>query len=231
MIAMIFYLPVWFQAIMGVSAVESGIRNLPLMLSLVVASIAAGGATAAIGYYTPFMILSTVFMSVGAGLLTTFQPDTGAAEWISYQILFGIGLGLGMQQPNLAAQTVLSRQDVPVGASLMFFAQALGGAVFVSIAQTVFTNSLVSGLNDVPGLDHIDVVNTGATEIRNLVPAKDLDVVLLAYNGALTDAYKVALATACFSAVGAFTMEWRSVKGKKDGQGVAEAQEQTADTM
>ena len=222
MIVMIFYLPVWFQAIMGVSAVESGIRNLPLMLSLVIASIASGGAVATIGYYTPFLILSTALMSVGAGLLTTFQPDTGAAEWISYQILFGIGLGLGMQQPNLAAQTVLSRQDVPVGVSLMFFAQALGGAVFVSIAQTIFTTSLVSGLNDVSGLDPINVVNSGATEIRNLVPSKDLGVVLLAYNGALTNAYKAALATACFSAVGAFTMEWRSVKGKKDGQEVAE---------
>ena len=228
MIVMIFYIPVWFQAIMGVSAVESGIRNLPLMLSLVIASIAAGGATAAIGYYAPFMILSTVLMSVGAGLLTTFQPNTGVAKWISYQILFGIGLGLGMQQPNLAAQTVLARQDVPVGASLMFFAQALGGAVFVSIAQTVFTNSLVSGLNKVSGLDPINVVNTGATQIRNLVPANDLGVVLLAYNGALTDAYKVALATACFSAVGAFTVEWRSVKGKK---GVVEGQEKTTDEV
>ena len=228
MIVMIFYIPVWFQAIMGVSAVESGIRNLPLMLSLVIASIAAGGATAAIGYYAPFMILSTVLMSIGAGLLTTFQPNTGVAKWISYQILFGIGLGLGMQQPNLAAQTVLARQDVPVGASLMFFAQALGGAVFVSIAQTVFTNSLVSGLNKVSGLDPINVVNTGATQIRNLVSANDLGVVLLAYNGALTDAYKVALATACFSAVGAFTVEWRSVKGKK---GVVEGQDKTTDEV
>ncbi|MCJ1436570.1 hypothetical protein MMC27_005950 [Xylographa pallens] len=233
MIAMVFYLPVWFQAITGVSAVASGIRSLPLMLSLVAASIAAGGAIAALGYYAPFMILSAVLMSVGAGLLTTLQPASGAAAWITYQILFGVGLGLGMQQPNLAAQTVLAPADVAVGASLMFFAQALGGAVFVSVAQTVFANSLVAGLSGVAGLDAIDVVSTGATEIRNLVPADDLGVVLQAYNRALTDAYTVALATACFSAVGAFAVEWRSVKakGKADGQGGAEAQEKTADGM
>ncbi len=225
MVVMIYYLPLWFQAIKGVSAVESGIRNLPLILSLVIASIVSGGAIAAIGYYAPFMIISTVLMSTGAGLLTTFQPDTGGSKWIGYQILFGIGLGLGMQQPNMAAQTVLSRQDVPIGASLMFFAQALGGAVFISIAQSVFTNTLVLGLNNVSELDPINVVNIGATDVRKIVATNDLSAVLLAYNSALTNAYNVALAMACLSAVGALTVEWRSVKGKKHGSGVAEAQE------
>jgi hypothetical protein len=39
---MIYYLPVWFQAVQGASAIESGIRNLPLILSLVIFSIIAG---------------------------------------------------------------------------------------------------------------------------------------------------------------------------------------------
>ena len=179
------------------------------------------------------MVLSAVLMSVGAGLLTTFRPDTGPAAWIGYQLLCGVGLGLGMQQPNLAAQTVLPREDVAVGAALMFFAQALGGAVFVSVAQAVFTNGLVSGLRDVPGLQAVDVVNTGATEIRNLVPEADLPLVLRAYNAALTDTYKVALATACFSVVGALAMEWRSVKakGEKEGPGGGDGQEKVEGTM
>ena len=230
MIALIYYLPVWFQAIKGLSAIESGIRSLPLILSLVVASIISGGAITAIGYYAPFMILSTILMSIGAGLLTTFQPDTGSAKWIGYQVLFGTGLGLGMQQSNMAAQTVLSTQDVSIGVSLMFLAQSLGGAVFVSIAQSIFTNSLISGLI-VSGLDPINVTNIGATEIRNKVATNDLSAVLLAYNSALTNAYNVALAMACFSIVGALAVEWRSVKGKKQGGGAGEAQEQTSKTM
>ena len=203
------------------------------MLSLVGASIAAGAAIAALGYYAPFMLLSAVLMAVGAGLLTTLQPGSGPGAWVAYQIVFGVGLGLGMQQPNLAAQTVLAPADVAVGASLMFFAQALGGAVFVSVAQTVFANRLVAGLSGVAELGAIDVVSAGATEIRNLVPAEDLGVVLRAYNAALTDAFTVALGAACFSAVGAFAVEWRSVKGegKEDGQGGAEAQEKRADAM
>ena len=223
MIVLIYYLPVWFQAIKGLSAIQSGIRSLPLILSLVVASIISGGAIAAIGYYAPFMILSTLLMSIGAGLLTTFQPGIASSQWIGYQVLVGVGLGLGMQQSNIAAQTVLSRQDVPIGVSLMFLAQSLGGAVFVSIAQSVFTNSLISGLI-VSGLDPINVTNIGATEIRNKVATKDLSAVLLTYNHALTKAYDVALAMACFSIVGALAVEWRNVKGKEQGCGAGEAQ-------
>lgn len=39
---LIFYIPIWFQAIKGVTAVKSGIMNLPMVLSLVLVSIIAG---------------------------------------------------------------------------------------------------------------------------------------------------------------------------------------------
>jgi hypothetical protein len=60
-----------------------------MILSLVIAMIFSGGATTAIGYYTPFMYLSTVLMAVGGGLLTTFKANTGHAQWIGYQVLVG----------------------------------------------------------------------------------------------------------------------------------------------
>ena len=92
MFTMIYYLPIWFQAIKAVSAVQSGIRSLPLILALVVGSVSAGAAVSKIGYYTPFMIAQGVIMSAGAGLITTFTPSTGHEKWIGYQVLFGFGL-------------------------------------------------------------------------------------------------------------------------------------------
>jgi hypothetical protein len=47
---MVYYLPVWFQGVQGVSAVESGIRNLPLILGLVLMSIISGIGVSIIGY-------------------------------------------------------------------------------------------------------------------------------------------------------------------------------------
>ncbi|KAH8694979.1 putative efflux pump antibiotic resistance protein [Talaromyces proteolyticus] len=218
MILIVYYLPVWFQAIKGVSPVKSGIMNLPLVLSLVVGTIMAGVLVSKLGYFTPFMFLGTIFMSIGAGLLTTFTTTTNHPMWIGYQVILGLGIGFGMQQPSLAAQTILERKDVPTGASLMMLFQSLGGAIFLAVAQTVFDNGLVNRVQESLSGEHGQniaqlVLQAGATGIRNLVSPADLPAVLVAYNSAITKAFYVAVGLSCASIFGALFMEWVSVKG------------------
>lgn len=130
---LVFYLPIWFQAIKGVSATQSGIRNLPLILGVTIFSIVGGVGVTILGYYTPFMIVGAAVSAIGVGLLTTFEVDTGSAMWIGYQAICGSGLGLVMQLPLIAAQTVLNLEDVPTGTSCIIFFQTLGGALFISV--------------------------------------------------------------------------------------------------
>ncbi|KAI0546790.1 MFS general substrate transporter [Xylaria curta] len=217
----IYYIPIWFQSVQGVSAVNSGIRNLPMLLSVVVASLFAGGLITAFGYYTPFMILGTVLAAVGGGLLTTWTPNTNTATWIGYQIIFGAGVGLSLQQPLIAVQTVLDIKDVPVGTSVIAFMQTLGGALFVSVGNNVFNNKLIEELrHNLPSVNPMDVINIGTTNLRKL-PAEILPGVLISYNNALTTAYIVATALAAVAIFGAAFMEWKSVKGKKIEAGFA----------
>jgi len=212
----VYYLPIWFQAIKGVSATKSGIMSLPLILGVVICSVVAGGLVTVFGYYAPFMIASSVLMAIGAGLLTTFKVNTGHAEWIGYQALFGIGVGLGMQQILIAVQTALPAADIPTGTAIVMFFQTLGGALFISVGQNVFTNKLVSGLKAaVPDLDPAIVLRTGATELKTAIGEQYRDGVLRAYNDALTNSYYVAAALATLSIVGSLAVEWKSVKGKK----------------
>ncbi|KAI8188357.1 Efflux pump aflT [Colletotrichum sp. SAR 10_75] len=207
----IYYLPIWFQAIQGVSAVESGIRLLPLVLSMVVASLMTGGLIRRTGYYTPFLIVGVCFMSVGAGLLNTLQLDTPSAKWIGYQILYGFGTGCASQVPNIAAQTVLPKKDVPIGTSLMFFSQLLGGAIFISVGQNVLNNQLLERLSSVPGFNSALIESSGATSLTNL-PASVKQTVLVGYNESLRVVFRLGLILTCLSILGALAMEWRSVK-------------------
>ena len=215
----IYYVPIWFQAIKGTSATESGIRNLPMILSLVIFSLIAGGLVTATGYFTPFMIASSILMAIGAGLIATFKVDSPPAHWIGYQILYGLGVGIGMQQSLIAAQAVLDIKDVPTGTSVLIFAQTFGGALFISVAQNVFTNRLASNLvQQVPTLNPAIVINTGATELSKAVTAQDptqLSGVLSAYNNALDQTYYVSVALAALSIFGSVFVEWKSIKGKK----------------
>ena len=213
---MVFYLPIWFQAIKGASATKSGIMNLPAILGLVIISMLTGGLVTYIGYYTPFMLLSSVLLTVGAGLLSTFKVDSGSAEWIGYQFLFGAGVGFGMQQPLVAVQTALPNADIPIGTATIMFFQTLGGALFISVAQNVFTNKLISNLAAiVPDLNPGIVLSTGATELKNAIDPKYISGVLSAYNETLTETFYVSVACGALSLIGAAFIEWKSMKGKQ----------------
>ncbi len=215
-LASVYFLPIWFQAVKGASAVSSGLMNLPMLISLVLSSIVAGTVVTIVGYYAPFMIAGTVLAPIGYGLISTFKPDTGSGMWIGYQILAGAGVGLGMQQPLMAVQTVLDIKDVPTGTAVVVFVQTLGGALFVSICENVFTNKLQQYVREfVPDLDPAVVLRTGATSIQSTISPENLAGVTLAYSEALTKTFVVSTAMAALAAIGAVFIEWRSVKGKK----------------
>lgn len=216
MMVVVYYMPLWFQAIKGASAVKSGIMVLPIILSLVVGSILCGGMVQKFGYYTPFMIGGSIVMSIGAGLLTTLEVDSGHGKWIGYQVALGLGIGMGMQQANLAVQCVLPKRDVPTGSAALFFFQSLGGAIFVSVGQNVFLDKLVKGLAKFKGFNSGAIVGGGATSLRQHISPENLPEVLTAYNDALTTGpLLVAMAVASISIIGALGIEWKSVKKSK----------------
>jgi hypothetical protein len=209
-------IPIWFQAIKSVSATKSGIMNLPMILGLVIMSVVSGGLVTAIGYYTPFVIASSILMSVGAGLLSTFETDTNSPRWIGYQVIYGFGVGFGMQQTLIAVQAALPDADVPIGTAIVMFAQTLGGALFISVGQNVFTNQLIKNLvAAVPDISPGLVLATGATDLKDAIAPELLPRVLVAYNLALTQSFYVAVATGALSIFGAAFLPWLSVKGKK----------------
>ncbi|KAF3763197.1 MFS general substrate transporter [Cryphonectria parasitica EP155] len=208
----VYYLPIWFQAIQGVSAVGSGIRLLAMLLPTVIATVVSGILISRIGYYNPFLIFGICLTAIGSGLLTTLKVNTTTGQWIGYQILYGFGFGSSMQVPNMAAQTVLAREKVAIGVSLMFFAQMLLGSVFTSVGQNVLDNQLANRLAGVPGITRQIIVQTGATNLLNIVPTQYHDMVLQAYNESLCVCFQVGLIMACLAILGALTMEWRSVR-------------------
>lgn len=220
---MVYYLPIWFQAVHGVSPVKSGIDNIPLILAQVLATLVAGFLTTTIGYYMPFVVASSILMAVGAGLLTTFTVNISTGKWIGYQIIFGVGVGFGFQHSITAAQAVLPLNDIPSGVTAVLFTQLLGGALMVSAGQNVFANSLTSGLSQISGVDAKLVIARGATALRNLITDQiNLASALEAYNNALVKAFRVSLIMACLSGLGAIGMEWKSVKATKSSNEAGE---------
>ena len=214
---LIYYLAIYFQSVQGSSATRAGIQLLPLLISTVLSSIVTGGLVTAIGSYTPIFLVCMALFSIGAGLITTFSLTTPLAHWFGFQVITGLGVGVGFQAGILVVQTVLPLVDVPVATACVSFFQTLGGALFISVAQTLFQNGLLNGIKkNAPQLDAQLFLKSGATEIRPLLAQLGqmdaLDVVLQAYVDGLTHTYWITTACAIAAFLVACGLEWKSVK-------------------
>lgn len=218
--ALIFYIAIYFQSVQGSSATYSGIQLLPLLISTVLSSIITGGLISALGFYTPIMMISMALFAIGAGFITTYDVDTPFGKWFGYQILAGSGVGVGFQGGIIVVQTVLPLVDVPVGTACISFFQSLGGAIFISVAQSVFQNGLTMGIDEyTTGLDPQVFLHSGATAIRGIlaeIHREDaLPGLLKAYVLGLTHCYTITVACAATAFVCAACLQWKSVKKDK----------------
>ncbi|KAJ7735137.1 hypothetical protein DFH07DRAFT_967372 [Mycena maculata] len=88
-------------------------------------------------------------------------------------------------------------------------------ALFVSIAQSVFSNALAYGLaREVPGLDPHIVLNTGAISLKMAIAPQYLPAVSTVYNKSLASTFHIAIAMVTLSIFGALAMEWTDIRRK-----------------
>ncbi|KAK4888318.1 hypothetical protein LTR27_012769 [Elasticomyces elasticus] len=211
-----YYMPTYFQVVREYPPAKSGYMLTPIVVGFLIGILLHGGLTSLTGYYAPFMLLGSLLMPLAAGLVTTWNLDSSLAKLISYSGLVGFASGIGFQGPQSAVQTTLSEADVPLGLSVILFAQHFGPALFVSIAQTIFTNRLAVNLHQVvPSLDAKTIGTMGLGELKSSVGPQRLHDVLLGLDRSLVETWYLPLGLTCASMIGALMMEWRSVKEKR----------------
>ncbi|KAL6232846.1 hypothetical protein BDW75DRAFT_242604 [Aspergillus navahoensis] len=189
---------------------------LPTIAAAVVFTTSCGILTPVIGHYVPFMIIATALLSVGMGLLSTLESTSPIRDVLGLQVPAGVGLGCALQQTLVAAQTILPMNDIPIGVSLIVLAQTLGGTIALSAADTIYTGTLSSSISSrFPQIDQETVLTTGNREIRNLVPAESLGVIMDLCNQAIAKTWYLSIALAAASSIGVLGMEWRRVSAPK----------------
>ncbi len=147
-------------------------------------------------------------------MLYTLDVDSSVGKWIGYEILAGVGAGACVQIPFIAVQVVLPEKDMPIGNAVAIFFNTLGGSISISIAQNIFSNTLIQQLpRQAPSVDASALIAAGATHIRDVVTQQQLSGVLVAYNTAVTTAFILPIAVGGLAAMSSLMMEWKSVKG------------------
>ncbi|KAJ7128268.1 ABC transporter [Mycena filopes] len=139
-----YYLPVLYQAARDHSATNSGIDILPFMLGLIICTVITGQLVGKTGYYWPFFHGGAIFLIIGAALLYTVNTTTSSAKLIGFQILVGIGTGMGLQITVVAMQVEFRATPRLIGqaTSMVSFAKFLGGTIALGIAEPVLASEL-----------------------------------------------------------------------------------------
>ena len=212
-----YYLPIWFQAIKNDTAIMSGVSLITYVIGNALFSVIAGILVSKVGYFAPPAIIGAAIGTVGCGLLSTLQVDSGPGQWVGYQVVTSAGLGMAVQQGVIAVQTVLTLEQIPIGIAAIISMQSLGGAVFVSVGNNILQNILdqASAGKNLPGIDVKAVIAAGATQFRSIVPTESLPALLIAYNYALQKVFIAAIPLSGLAFVIAFGLEWRSVRDKR----------------
>ncbi|KAI9359966.1 major facilitator superfamily domain-containing protein [Zopfochytrium polystomum] len=142
MFGFIFYIPQWYQVVLGESATSAGVRSLPLILGLVFLAIGTGVVSSATGHAWPFIPASAVLLALTGALCALL--DESAQTWKQVLIIFvgGVGSGLGLQMVTLVAQFSVPESLLAAVTSVVAFFQTLGAAVGLAVLSVVFNSVL-----------------------------------------------------------------------------------------
>ncbi|MGI5459871.1 MDR family MFS transporter [Streptomyces sp. CA-249302] len=142
------YLPSYLQYVDGDSATVSGVRTLPMVIGLLIASVFSGNVVSKTGQYRVFPIVGSLVMGLGLYLMSLMGPGTGAWLESLYMFVLGTGIGLCMQVLTIAVQNTVEYADLGTATSGVTFFRTLGSSFGTAVFGTIYTNSLKPNLTD-----------------------------------------------------------------------------------
>ncbi|MFF3348297.1 MDR family MFS transporter [Streptomyces sp. NPDC002779] len=148
MLGALTYLPTYLQYVDGDSATVSGVRTLPMVAGLLIASVFSGNVVSKTGRYRIFPIIGSLVMGVGLYLMSLMGPSTGAWLESLYMFVLGTGIGLCMQVLTIAVQNTVEYADLGTATSGVTFFRTLGSSFGTAVFGTIYTNSLTPHLRE-----------------------------------------------------------------------------------
>ena len=189
------FLGQYYQVARGATPTEAGLLTLPMIAGNLVGSVASGQLISRYGKWKRFLIGGTVLLIGGLALAGTMDHTTEL--WLTglYTAIFGIGLGMLMQNLVLAVQNTVQASDIGSASASVAFFRSVGGAIGVSVLGAVMANHVKDLATD--GLTKLGIQaagNSGATLDLKDLPAPVADVMRAAYGDATAGIFMISAA-------------------------------------
>jgi MFS family permease len=168
-----FAVPLFLSVSLGLSAIATGVRLLPLSVTLL---LAAAGIPKVFPNASPRRVVRIGFLALFAGIATMVGAlDAGAgAEIVTWPMLLaGLGIGaLASQLGSVTVSAVADDQSAEVGGlqnTVTNLGASIGTALSGAVLVSALTTSLIAGIQNNPAVP-ADIKAKAKTELASGVP-------------------------------------------------------------
>lgn len=134
------FLGQYFQVARGASPTEAGLLTLPMIAGNLIGSVASGILISRFGKWKRFLIAGSVLLIGGLAFAGTMDHTTELWVVAIYTGVFGLGLGMLMQNLVLAVQNTVQAKDIGTASASVAFFRSVGGAIGVSVLGAIMSN-------------------------------------------------------------------------------------------
>ncbi|MCA9520665.1 MAG: MFS transporter [Myxococcales bacterium] len=222
MFGAIVFMPLFLQAVVGVSATHSGLLLLPLMAGLLTSSITSGRLITRWGRYKIFPVVGTALTTLGYGLLAQMNAET--TLWVASldMLIVGTGLGMIMQVIVLAIQNAVDPRHIGAATSAAQFFRSVGA----TIGLTLFGIVMNSRLDRALASSNIGALHLAsnpkallrAPQIVAALPAPVRHVLRQALSESITYAFAVAVPFAALAFITALFLREQTLHDQSAGR-------------
>ncbi len=168
-IGLTIYLPVYFEAVRGLSASLSGLALIPLMVGTVCGATISGRSMAKVKHYKRLPVGGLFVAMVATGLLAALARDLPISAVEVLLAVISIGLGTLLPVSTVAIQNAVMPHELGTATATANFFRSLGGALIVAVfGAIVLSGSGLSGaasfesLGDVAARSGINIADVFA---------------------------------------------------------------------
>jgi EmrB/QacA subfamily drug resistance transporter len=212
------FLPIYLQAVKGMSATQSGLAILPLVLGIFTTSIGGGQIMARTGRYKWMPITGALVVALALLAFSRLQVDTPYYVVALIMYAFGTGLGFTMQVVVTAVQNSVDRRNMGVATASVTFFRSMGGAIGTALLGAILNIRLKHHLSEivgaVPGPPPGGPIKTDDVTAIKALPEPIKSWVLEAFTRAIDDVFLVAVPFMAVAFVIALTMHEKPLRGR-----------------
>jgi EmrB/QacA subfamily drug resistance transporter len=166
--ALLFFLPLYFQELLGYSPLEAGVLLLPLTGLMVIASPLGGRVAARTGPRLP-IVVGLASMAVAIYLISRLSLDTDYADLWGPTALMGFGVGFALTPMNLAAMNAIPRDHHGAASGLLVTLSGLGATLGVAVTGALFQALQTDRTVSLAGESGVTITEEQALELEGLL--------------------------------------------------------------